>query len=284
MRMLIMILAATTVPSAPSAPTAPTAPTASPASHAPPQSADLVDPALINQVLEQVWHGGSVDYLELKRQPDGLNAYIAMLARVSPGALEAASRSARLAFWINAYNACVLKLVVDHYPIQRAGFPASLVRSLQGVPDNSIRQIRNTWKREFCPVAGKDRALDEIEHEIIRPMGDPRIHFAVNCAARSCPVLAGTAYAENDLDERLDEAVRRFIADPRNYRLERTERGVLHLNKVLDWYAGDFGGKEGVVDFLLQYVPPDDAAYIRSHRPIRVEFQRYDWTLNEYNR
>jgi hypothetical protein len=245
---------------------------------------DLVDHRLFNRVLEQVWHDGLVDYAALRRQPAPLDEYIAALGGVSADAVRGASRNAQLAFWINAYNACALKLVVEHYPIQKAGFPASLVRSLQGVPDNSIRQIPSTWKREFCPVAGEDRALDEIEHEIVRPMGDPRIHFAINCAARSCPVLAGVAYESDMLDRQLDDAVRRFIARREQYHLMRSANPVLHLNKMLDWYAEDFGGREGVVDFLLRYVPDDDAAYIRGHRPIKVEFEHYDWTLNEYKR
>ena len=171
--------------------------------------------------------------------------------------------------------------MVEHYPIKRAGFPASFVNSLKGIPANSIRQIANTWDREFCPVAGRDRSLDEIEHEIIRPMGEPRIHFAVNCASRSCPVLASDAYTEEALDRQLDAAVRRFVADTVQYRLERGEAPVLHVNKILDWYKDDFGGTEGVIAFLLRYVGKEDAAVIGGHPPARVEYSHYDWTLND---
>lgn len=240
----------------------------------------LPDHSDFTAVLGTYLHDGLVDYAVLQRSRAGLDAYLEALAGTDAGVLGAAPRDARLAFWINAYNACALRLVIDHYPIQKAGFPASLVRSLQGVPANSIRQIPDTWTREFCDVAGQARALDEIEHEVIRPMGEPRIHFAVNCASRSCPVLAPEAYTAEGLNEQLDAAVRRFVASPGNYVLEREGDPTLWLNKVLDWYREDFGGSDGVVQLLLRYVTPEDAEYIRARSP-DVEFLDYDWTLND---
>jgi len=241
----------------------------------------LPDHSGFNAVLEERRHGGLVDYEGLEQHPEQLESYLAELSAVTPEELSAASREARLALWINAYNACALKLVIDHYPIRGAGFPASLVRSLKGVPGNSIRQISDTWSREFCDVAGKERSLDEIEHEILRPMGEPRIHFAVNCASRSCPVLAPEAYTAGALDEQLDAAVLRLVGDAAHYSLERGDRATLRLNKVLDWYEDDFGGKEGVVAFLLPYLPANDREYIAGHGPAAVEYFDYDWTLND---
>ncbi len=241
----------------------------------------LPDHAAFTGVLRAHLRGGSVDYAALKANRSAFDGYLTALAATPLATLERAPREAQLAFWINAYNACALRLVIDHYPIRPASFPASLVRSLQGVPANSIRQIPDTWTREFCDVAGKRRSLDGIEHEIIRPMGDARIHFAVNCASRSCPVLAPEAYTGDALHEQLDAAVRRFVADPEHYRLERGDRPVLRVNKVLDWYKDDFGGTAGVVEFLLPYLPEDDAAYVRRHESIRVEHFPYDWTLND---
>ncbi len=241
----------------------------------------LPDHSGFTAVLEERRHGSLVDYEGLEQHPEQLESYLAELSAVTPEELVAASREAQLALWINAYNACALKLVIDHYPIRGAGFPASLVRSLKGVPGNSIRQIADTWSREFCDVAGKERSLDEIEHEILRPMGEPRIHFAVNCASRSCPVLAPEAYTAEALDEQLDAAVLRLVGDAEHYSLERGERATLRLNKVLDWYEDDFGGKEGVVAFLLPYLPVDDREYIAGHGPAEVKYFDYDWTLND---
>jgi hypothetical protein len=247
---------------------------------APASAQALPDHAGFTEVLGTYVRDALVDYAALRANREGLDAYLAELAATDGDALGAAPRDAQLAFWINAYNACALRLVIDHYPIRKAGFPASLVRSLQGVPANSIRQIGDTWSRQFCDVAGMARALDEIEHEIIRPMGEPRIHFAVNCASRSCPVLAPQAYTGQGLDEQLDGAVRRFVASERNYRLHREEDPTLWLNKVLDWYNDDFGGRDGVVALLLRYLTPEDAEYIRERSP-SVEFLEYDWTLND---
>ena len=236
--------------------------------------------ARFDSVLAGVARDGLVDYGALQAAREVLDAYLAELGDTDAEALATASREARLAFWINAYNACALRLVIDHYPIKKRGFPTSVALSLQGVPGNSIRQIPNTWDRVFCPVAGEGRSLDEIEHEIIRPMGGPRIHFAVNCASRSCPVLAERAYTATALDAQLDEAVRRFVTDERQLRLERGTRPRLVVNPVLDWYAADFGGRDGVVEFLLPYLPLEDARYLREH-DVDLEFSPYDWTLND---
>lgn len=242
---------------------------------------DLPDHNIFDRALQRVVYGRSVDYAALKAGPGDLGRYLEELASVATGRLEEAEEAVQLAFWINAYNACALQLVIDHYPIKRAGFPASLVRSLQGVPANSIRQIPDTWTRAFCPVAGAPRALDEIEHEILRPMGEPRIHFAVNCASRSCPVLAPTAYTAEVLGEQLDAAVRRFVENPAHVRLQLNGRVVLRLNRVLDWYKEDFGGVDGVIDFLIPYLPADDALHVRAHGRPSVEYAPYDWTLND---
>ena len=114
-------------------------------------------------------------------------------------------------------------------------------------------------------------------------MGEPRIHFAVNCAALSCPPIQAWAFTADELDGQLDRVVRSFIADPEHFRLERGERSVLRLNKVLEWYGDDFGGAAGLRDFFGSYLDTtgadggiDDGT--------AVEFFEYDWTLNDIPR
>ena len=245
------------------------------------QAQTLPDHSTFDRVLKRYVHGELVDYAGLQADRVDLDLYIVELGRTSPSALAIASRDQRLAFWINAYNACTLKLVIDHYPIEKRNFAAGLVNSLRGIPDNSIRQIPNTFDGKFCRVAHQERSLDEIEHSIIRPLGDPRIHFAVNCAARSCPVLAVDAYTADSLNLELEAAVHRFVAEPRQYLLERSGRAVIRVNKVLDWYGEDFGGEEGVIEFLLRYVSEEDADYIRAHGRPKLVYEDYDWTLND---
>lgn len=239
----------------------------------------LPSPDAFTEVLEAVVERPLVDYAELVERKDALDGYIRSLGAVDPATLEAADRDARLAFWINAYNACMLKLVAEHYPIRGSGgFFSSIRNTLAGRPDNSVWQIDDVFTRDHCRVAGEDRSQDEIEHEIIRPaFQEPRIHFAVNCAARSCPVLWPEAYTAERLDEQLDRAVRSLVDDPEHFRVEES---TVRMNKVLDWYKDDFGGIDGLRSFFQPYLSPDDAAVL-ADPDTRVEFFEYDWTLND---
>jgi hypothetical protein len=250
------------------------------------QAQSLPDHQAFTRVLEAVVEMPHVDYRALKADRSGLDRYVAALGRTDPGALERASREEQLAFWINAYNACMLRIVVDHYPIRRGGVGlfGAIRNRVAGYPDNSVWQIRHVFTRDHCPVAGQRRSQDEIEHEIIRPrFQEPRIHFAVNCAAVSCPVLWVDAYRGAELDEQLDRAVRQLMANPEHFRLERGSPATLRLNKVLDWYREDFDGTEGLKRFFAEYLEGADRELVL--RPdTRVEFFDYDWTLNDVER
>lgn len=258
----------------------------SPARQAAATSSQLPSYEAFTRVLEQVVRMPLVDYALLQEERQLLDAFLEELARTSPTTLQAASRNERLAFWINAYNACMLRLVIDHYPIEAGGVGlfGTLRNRAAGYPENSVWQIRDVFSREHCRVAGAARSQDEIEHEIIRPrFQDPRIHFAVNCAAVSCPVLWPEAYTPDRLDEQLDRAVRRLMDRPEHFHLEEGSPPTLRLNKVLDWYAEDFGGTEGLKRFFAGYLPDEEARLVR--RPdTRIEFEDYDWTLNDIPR
>ncbi len=246
-----------------------------------PARAQLPDHSAFASVLAQFLEEDLVDYGAVTANPGALDAYLQQLRQPSKAAIDAAPRNVQLAFWINAYNACTMKLVADHYPIEKRGGLAAVVNTVKGYPANSIQQIPNTWKHEFCEVAGMVRSLDEIEHQIIRPMGEPRIHFAINCAARSCPPLADEPYTPGELEAQLDAAVARFVRDARHYQLERGDRATVRVNKVLDWFNDDFGGQDGVLAFLLPYLPDGDRQYVAEHGPARLAFFDYDWTLND---
>ena len=272
-------LAAHAAPSDP--PRVPTA-TAAAAERPTADTTALPDHAAFTDVLEDVVRGARVDYAALEASRSGLDRYLERLAAVEPATLAAASRDARLAFWINAYNACMLRLVVDHYPIEEGGGLLQRVKNLVADrPSNSVWQIDDTFTRHHCPVAGEPRSQDEIEHEIIRPMGEPRIHFAVNCAAVSCPSLDDQAYTADELDAQLERQVRRFMATPRHFALEENADGpVLRLNKVLDWYKEDFGGVDGLVAFFRERVEGARRALL-DDPALEVRFREYDWTLND---
>jgi hypothetical protein len=238
------------------------------------------------RILSEVVRMPGVDYARLQEERQLLDAYLADLARTAPDALAAAPRDDALAFWINAYNACMLKVVIDHYPIEAGGTGLfGWVRNrVAGYPDNSVWQIRDVFTRDHCRVAGADRSQDEIEHEIIRPEFDePRIHFAVNCAAVSCPVLWPEAYTGAELEAQLERAVTHLMEDPRHFRLDAGPPPTLTLNRVLDWYAEDFGGVDALPAFFLPRLSGDDAT-LAAHDDLRVEFFDYDWTLNDLPR
>ena len=249
---------------------------------APLEGQELPSHEPFTEVLSRVVHQPLVDYAGLLEDRSALDAYLRTLADVSPEELAAAPHDVRLAFWINAYNACMLRRVVDNYPIEKDGrLLARLTNTVAGRPANSVWQIPDVFDGKHCRVAGEERSQDDIEHGFIRPMGDPRIHFAVNCAAISCPELWPEAYSAEALGEQLDRAVRHFVANTVHFRVE--EGSTVRLNKVLDWYRDDFGGVEGLRTFLAGYVGDATAAVLRDAHT-RVEFSEYDWTLNDIGR
>ena len=250
---------------------------------APPAMAqEIPDHADFTRILADVVRTPRVDYAALQSRGADLAAYLDQLAGTDLAALESVSDDTQLAFWINAYNACMLQRVAAHYPIEKnAGFVGSIRNAFADRPDNSVWQIRDVFTGDFCDVAGATRSLDEIEHEIIRPTwGEPRIHFAVNCAALSCPPLAAEAYVPERLDEQLDRAVRGLVGSPEHFLIDRSGAGSLTLNRVLDWYGDDFGGRDGLLDFFARYLPESDAEFLRGPG-IEVRFFEYDWTLND---
>ncbi|MEX2529550.1 MAG: DUF547 domain-containing protein [Gemmatimonadota bacterium] len=241
------------------------------------------DHARFTLLLQEVVVDSLVDYQALLEHGGLLDGYIAELSRTRPDRLEAASRDDQLAFWLNAYNACMLLRVRDHYPIEPGGTGLfGAVRNwATDRPANSVWQIKDVFTEAFCPVVGHPRSLDEIEHEIIRPrFGEPRIHFAVNCAAFSCPRLADEAYMGERLDAQLDRQVHAFIQDRRHFQVEQGPPVVLRLNRVLDWYSEDFGGTAALPDFFLPYLEGRRQELL-ARDDVRVLFFDYDWTLND---
>ncbi len=257
-----------------------------PAATPPPATQSPPEHRAFSAILEEVVHGPLVDYARVVELRSRLDAYLDALARTDPARLEALPQEVQLAFWINAYNACMLRLVAEHYPIQRggAGLFGSIRNLVAGYPANSVWQIREVFTRPHCAVAGAPRSQDEIEHEIIRPrFGEPRIHFAVNCAARSCPVLWPEAYEPDRLEEQLDRATRHLVATPEHFRIEAGPPATLRVNRVLDWYREDFDGLDGVRRFFVDYVDGPDRERLMDPAT-SVEFFEYDWTLNDLPR
>ena len=241
----------------------------------------LPDHAALTAVLASVVTDAGVDYARLAADPSGLDRYIAELSATDQATLAGSPHEERLAFWINAYNACMLKRVVSHYPIRPAGGLLRIRNAAAGRPANSVWQIGDVFTGPHCPVAGAERSQDEIEHEIIRPLGDPRIHFAINCAAISCPPLTREAYRAETLGEQLDARVTAFVSDPAQFGVDASGgRPAVRVNVLLDWFKEDFGGHDGVRAFLARYTQGGAREALEDPRA-RLVFTDYDWTLND---
>jgi len=211
---------------------------------------------------------GGVDYLGLRGERPKLEAY---LARLAGAKLPSLGRDQLLALFINAYNACTIRVVLDG--------------SRDGTLPASIRDLRDPWGRKSCTVGGHLLSLDEIEHGIVRPFfKDARVHAALNCAARSCPALAPWAYQGERVMGQLEDRMNAMVNSPAQVRVEKN---ALRVSKILDWYGGDFVAPDfaehapTLVDYLLRHARPELRRAIEGLGPRpRVEFLDYDWSLN----
>ena len=190
-----------------------------------------------------------------------LDEYLDELQSLSPASL---NRDEQMAYWFNLYNALTVRVILDHYPaasIRDISLPGS-----RGGP----------WKAALVTVEGRPLSLDNIEHDILRPLwGDPRIHYAVNCASIGCPDLAPRAYRGAILEEMLDEAARSYINHPRGVSMNGRR---LTLSSIYSWYKEDFGNREELYAHLLGYADGETAEAVRASKG-RPRY-RYDWALN----
>ena len=231
---------------------------------------------------------GMVAYAELKADRKRLDAFAATLGKLPPETFAGWTVKAGLAFWINAYNALTLKAIIDHYPPGGSGISA------RRYPKSSIRRIPGVWTRLRFRVMGNEMTLDEIEHGVLRKeFSEPRIHFALVCAAMGCPPLRDEPFEAGKLDSQLDDQAERFLADPRKFRLDRA-RGRAYLSSIFKWYGGDFVEVHGtdekfrrqgealraVLNFISGYLPEEDRAFLED-APLSVSYLSYDWSLNE---
>jgi hypothetical protein len=207
--------------------------------------------------------GTRVDYAALRSDP-GWRRVVAGLEGADPEQLEGA---AALAFWINAYNVLAIDWIVREGPV-------GSIRDLGNL-------LRPVWKKTAGRVGGRRVTLDEIEHRILRPRGEPRIHFAIVCASTSCPSLRREPFRAADLDRQLDEQARAFLADPRKgLAIERGPENV-RLSKIFDWFAGDFGKATGVVAFVTAHAPEADRPWLAAYADqVDLVYFPYDWRVN----
>jgi hypothetical protein len=215
-------------------------------------------------------HASRVDYADFARDREALRAYLRSLAQVTPGELAALPRADQMAFWINAYNAATIELVLGEYP-QHAS-----IRDYGSL-------FRSAWQRRFVSLLGETLTLDEIEHERLRGargFGEPRVHFALNCASLGCPMLREEAYTGARLEAQLEAQALRFLSDASRNRYDPSTH-TLALSQIFRWYAQDFANGD-VQRFLARYATALGAprAELEVGR-CRVVFLEYDWRLND---
>ena len=183
---------------------------------------------------------GFVDYKGFLQDSTELNRYLALLESAHPGDKHW-SRQEQMAYWINAYNAYTVQLVLRHYPV------SSIKKIKPGLPF-----VNSVWDIKFITIQGYTYDLNNIEHNILRPVfKDPRIHAAINCASFSCPRLAAEAYTAERLEEQLDTAMRCFINDPLRNRVSAEKA---ELSKIFRWFKSDFNeGDMTLRTYINQY-------------------------------
>ncbi len=221
-----------------------------------------------NRLLAEGTHDGLVDYGYMMDHRAELDGYLDRVARADLASLAPAELEALL---INAYNALTVRSILDHWPV------------------GSIRDIDGVWSDATHTVGGQELTLDAIEHHLLRPFWkDPRIHFAVNCASRSCAPLPSWAFDGSQLDDQLDRRAHAFLSSPRNVQIDGDK---LRVSKYFDWYGGDFtheGWKpraDTIPEFIARYSRPEVKAFIDQHGgDVPLELMDYDWSLNAAGR
>lgn len=205
---------------------------------------------------------GMVDYKGLIKDSTAFRNYLEVLSSHPPA--EDWTKEEKLAYWINAYNAFTIQLIVDHYPVE----------SIQDLhPKAYIPLVNSVWHKRFFQIGGKPMTLNAIEHKILRPkFEEPRIHFAIVCASKSCPKLLDQAYTPEALDQQLTTQAKAFLAD--DFRNKITPDHI-QLSKIFSWFKGDFTKDQSLIAFLNQYAP------VPIEEQANISYLEYDWSLNE---
>ena len=223
-----------------------------------PVSHELWDKLLKKYVDEK----GMVNYVGFMQDSSQLKAYLKLLSENAPNN-NRWSKDDQLAYWINAYNAFTVDLVLKHYP----------VKSIKDIgPAIQIPLVNTPWQIKFIEINGKEHDLDNIEHNIIRKNFDePRIHFALVCAAISCPRLRNEAFTGQALEEQLTDQAKVFLSNDSKNRISEEK---IEISKIFKWYGGDFKKGTSLIELLNQYTDVEIKANAK------VSYMDYDWKLN----
>ncbi len=232
-----------------------------------------IDLPLYARILEQHTEasdditGVRVDY----RKIASTRAWRDLVSQIEGAEPSRLDRDGQIAFWINAYNILTIDLILKHYPVE------------------SIKDIGSffspVWDIDVTTIEGRSISLGEIEHEILRPMGEPRIHAAIVCASVSCPPLSRKPFRSDQLDQDLSTAMRAWLRNPKKGIKIDPGTGRITVSKIFDWFEGDFEADGGVLEVIARYIDPKDAAWLRAKgQKASVQYFKYNWSLNDLKR
>ncbi len=206
------------------------------------------------------WKNSSADRLSLEK-------YLASLSQAD--AAKSASRESQLAFWINAYNSVTVEGILREYPTS-------------SIRNHTARLVGyNIWDDLLLVVGNRPYSLNQMEHEILRKLGEPRIHFAIVCASLGCPPLRDEAYWADRIEEQLADNARRFFADPAKLRSD-VQRKEISVSPILKWFAEDFGPDSAAqMRAIAPYLPDESGRQLARSGRASVRYLDYDWNLND---
>lgn len=212
---------------------------------------------------------GNVDYAAWQANPadrEQIRSYLRQVTSINPGVQS--TRLGQFAYWINTYNALTIEGILQV-------FPTKSIKDHAPDPNGF-----NIWDDFKLTIGGQQYSLNDIEHKVLRPMGDPRIHFAINCASRGCPQLAQRAYFAQSVNRQMDDNARRFFADPQKFQYD-LQRGEIRVSPIIEWFADDFGNSDAErLRTLAPFLPDANAARLAESGQARVSYLDYDWNLN----
>ncbi len=224
-------------------------------------AAQGIDHDLYAGLLKKYVKDGVVNYQGFKNEESVLDKYLKILEGVDSKIL---SRKKQFAFYVNAYNAWTIKLILSGYP------------GIESIKDLGSF-FKSPWQKKICRIDGKVITLDDIEHRILRPrFKDSRVHFAINCAARSCPPLLSEPYRGDKLGLQLDKMASMFINNPNSNHIENH---TLYVSRIFKWFAEDFN--EDVPGFFMRYAKGDLKKQLALNKKTTIiKYLDYDWSLN----
>lgn len=205
---------------------------------------------------------GDVNYKGFIADSVKLNKYLQLLEQGAPNP-KTWSKNDQLAYWINAYNAYTVQLIIRNYPLKS-------IKEIGG----KIPFVNSSWDIKFIKIGGTELDLNNIEHGIIRKeFSEPRIHFAVNCASVSCPRLRNEAYEGSKLDAQLTDQAKYFLSNQKKNQLGNGSS--IKISKLFKWFKGDFTEKEDLISFINRY------SKVKVKENADIDYLEYDWNLNE---